>query len=157
MTQQSKKPNALKKQDESYSGKQKCHTIKEQLIINGLTGEVICVHQAKGSVHDFELFKQSEVRLNRFILVVGDKGYQGIDNLHDNSLTPYKKPKNGVLTAEQKAFNSRLSKFRIFIEHINRRIKRFRMFQGRYRNKQCKHHKRISLVCGLHNFELSLG
>jgi hypothetical protein len=124
------------------------------LIINGSTGEVICVHQAKGSVHDIELFRRSGVRLFRYTLLVGDKGYQGICGLHENSITPYKKPKGGKLTPEQKAFNSSLSKFRIFIEHINRRIKRFKMFQCRYRNKQCKHHKRISLICGLHNFEI---
>ena len=124
------------------------------MIINGATGQIICVHQAKGSVHDIELFRQSEVCLFRFILLVGDKGYQGICDLHENSLLPYKKPKGGKLTSEQKAFNRKLSKFRIFIEHVNRRIKRFKMFQGRYRNKQRKHHKRISLICGMHNFEL---
>ena len=79
------------------------------MIINGATGQIICVHQAKGSVHDMELFRQSEVRFNRFILVVGDKGYQGICELHENSLTPYKKPKGGELTLEQKIFNSKLS------------------------------------------------
>ena len=126
------------------------------MIINGVSGQVICVHQAKGGVHDLELFKQSGVHLNRFILVVGDKGYQGIGNLHENSLTPYKKPQGGELTPEQKLFNSKLSKFRIFIEHVNRRIKRFKMFQCRYRYKQRKHHKRISLICDIHNFELEL-
>jgi len=103
-----------------------------------------------------ELFRQSGVRLFKFILLVGDKGYQGINELHENSITPYKKPKGGKLTKEQKAFNRALSRCRIFIEHVNRRIKRFKMFQGRYRNKQRKHHKRISLVCGIHNFELEL-
>jgi hypothetical protein len=126
------------------------------LIINGVSGQVICVHQAKGSVHDLELFRQSRVRINRFIIVVGDKGYQGIAELHKNSLTPYKKPKGGELTLEQKAFNSTLSKIRILIEHVNRRIKRFKMFQCRYRNKQRKHHKRISLICGIHNFEIGM-
>lgn len=126
------------------------------MIINGVSGQVICVHQAKGSVHDLELFRQSRVRINRFIIVVGDKGYQGIAELHKNSLTPYKKPKGGELTLEQKAFNSTLSKIRILIEHVNRRIKRFKMFQCRYRNKQRKHHKRISLICGIHNFEIGM-
>ena len=153
---QNRRQNAPKKQSESYSGKHKCHTIKEQLIINGITGQIICVHKGKGSVHDIELFRQSGIHLFKFILLVGDKGYQGIYGLHENSLTPYKKPKGGKLTSEQKAFNSKLSKFRMFIEHVNRRIKRFKMFQGRYRNKQRKHHKRISLVCGIHNFELGL-
>ena len=116
-----------KKQKESYSGKHKCHTIKEQLIINGMTGQIICVHKAKGRVHDIELFRQSKVRLNRFILVIGDKGYQGICNLHENSLIPYKKPRGGQLTLEQKDFNRTLSEFRILIEHINRHIKRFKV------------------------------
>ena len=156
MIQPNKKLNAQKKQRESYSGKHKCHTIKEQLIINGATGQIICVHQAKGSVHDLELFRQSGVRLNRFILVVGDKGYQGICGLHEYSLTPYKKTKGGKLTSEQKAFNSALSKFRILIEHVNRRIQRFKMFQCRYRNKQLMHHKHFSLICAVHNFELGL-
>ena len=74
-----------------------------------------------------ELFRQSGVRLFEFILLVGDKGYQGIDELHENSIMPYKKPKGGKLTKEQKAFNRSLSKFRILIERINRRIKRFKV------------------------------
>jgi len=89
-----------------------------------------------------------------FIVLVGDKGFQGIINIHANSITPYKKPHKGELTEEQKRFNSRLSKFRIFIEHINRRLKRFKILQHRYRNKQHKHLFRISLIGGLHNFEL---
>ena len=36
-----------KKQKESYSGKQKCHTIKDLLIINGLTGKIICVRRKR--------------------------------------------------------------------------------------------------------------
>jgi len=124
------------------------------LIINGITGHIICVHEGKGSVHDIELFRQSEVRLFKVILLIGDKGYQGMHDLHENSLTPHKKPKGGKLTPKQKIFNRLLSKFRILIEHVNRRIKRFKMFQCRYRNKQRKHHKRISLICGIHNFEL---
>jgi hypothetical protein len=84
-------------------------------------------------------------------LILYHKSYSGKHKCH--SIT-YKKPKGGKLTSEQKKFNSYLSKFRIFIEHINRRIKRFKMFQGRYRNKQRKHHKCISLICGLYNSEL---
>jgi len=88
------------------------------------------------------------------ILLVADKGFQGICGLHAFSLTPFKKSRKGELTPEQKAFNSNLSKYRITIEHINRRIKRFKMLQYRYRNKQRKHLLRISLICGIHNFEL---
>ena len=89
-----------------------------------------------------------------FIILIGDKGFQGIVNLHANSLIPFKKPRKGELTEEQKQFNSKLSKFRIFIEHVNRRIERFKILQMRYRNKQRKHLLRISLICGIYNYEL---
>ena len=88
------------------------------------------------------------------ILLICDKGYQGIANIHSLSFTPIKKPHKRELTKEEKRYNSNLSKFRISIEHVNRRIKRFKMFQYRYRNKQKKHLLRISLICGIYNFEL---
>ncbi|MDR1132131.1 MAG: hypothetical protein LBL15_06915 [Oscillospiraceae bacterium] len=66
---------------------------------------------------------------------------------------PYKKPRNGELTAEQRVFNSILSKFRITIEHVNRRIKLFKILQILYRNKQRKHFLRVSLICGFYNFD----
>jgi hypothetical protein len=84
------------------------------------------------------------------ILLVADKGFQGVCGLHAFSLTPFKKPRKGELTSEQKAFNRNLSKYRIAIEHVNHRIKRFKMFQYRYRNKQRKHLLRISLICGIY-------
>lgn len=101
-----------------------------------------------------ELFKQSNIHIVDSILPVGDKGYQGLPMLHADSLTPFKKPRKGKLTSLQKAFNSNLSKYRIRIEHVNRRIKRFKILQMRYRNKQRKHLLRVSLICGIYNFEL---
>jgi len=124
------------------------------IVIDGGSGKIICVEEAKGSVHDFEIFKQSGIHLLDDILLVGDKGFQGICALHSLSFIPFKKPKNGELTAEQKAFNRKLSKFRMLIEHVNRRIKRFKILQIRYRNKQRKHLLRVSLLCGIYNHEL---
>ena len=123
-------------------------------MIDGLSGKIICVYEGKGAAHDFELFKQSSIHIHDGIPLVGDKGFQGICDIHVNSLIPYKKPRKGELTTEQKVFNSNLSKFRIFIEHVNRRIKRFKILQIRYRNKQRKHLLRVSLICGINNFEL---
>jgi hypothetical protein len=117
--------------------------------------EIICVHESRGAVHGFELFKLSGVHMHDDILAVLDKGYQGIEKLHKNSLIPFKKPRKGKLTAEEKGFNSRESKFRTAAEHVSRRIKRFKILQQRYRNKQHKHLLRISLICGVYNYELS--
>jgi len=124
------------------------------VVIDGQSGKIICVFEAKGSVHDFEMFKQSGIHLLDDILGVGDKGFQGICNFHAFSVTPFKKPKGGKLTDEQKAFNSSLSKYRIRIEHVNRHINCFKMFKYCYRNKQKKHLMRFSLICGIYNHEL---
>ena len=122
-------------------------------MINGQNGEIICVSEAKGSVHDFEMFKQSGFRFLDDILVVGDKGFQGICDIHAFSVTPFKKPIGRNLTEEQKELNLNLSQYRIRIEHVHRRIKRFKIFQQRYRNKQRRHLLRFALICGIVNFE----
>ena len=123
-------------------------------MINGRNGKILCISEAKGSVHDFEMFKQSGIHLLDDILCIGDKGFQGIRAFHAFSVTPFKKPKGGKLTEEQKAFNSNLSKYRIRIEHVNRCINCFKIFKYCYRNKQRKHLLRLSLICGVFNFEL---
>ena len=124
------------------------------IVIDGLNGKIISIHESKGSTHDFEIFKQGKIRLIPDILMVADKGFQGIGAIHSLSLTPFKKPRKGELSSEQKAFNSSLSKFRMLIEHVNRRIKRFKILQIRYRNKQRKHLLRVSLICGFYNYKL---
>jgi len=123
-------------------------------VIDGDSGKIICVSEAKGSVHDFEMFKRSGIRMLADILCIGDKGFQGICDIHAFSFTPFKKPKGGELTEEQKRVNSALSKYRIKIEHVNRRINCFKMFKYCYRNKQKKHLLRLSLICGIYNFDL---
>ena len=122
------------------------------MVIDAETGKIICVAEAKGAVHDFTLFKQSKIHIREDILLTGDKGYQGIENIHFNSMTPFKKARNGVLTERQMQLNSMIAKIRIKTEHVFRRIKCFKIFAHRYRNKQRKHLLRFSLVCGLLNF-----
>ncbi len=86
-------------------------------------------------------------------MIQGYKGYQGLKVCHFNSLTPYKKSKNGTLSDYQKWFNTQISRYRIYIEHVNRRIKRFKILQY-HRNKQKKHLLRISLISAIYNYEL---
>jgi len=107
-----------------------------------------------GKTHDFKLFKNSFIGIDDLILLLADSGYQGILDLHKNSKTPVKKRKNQKLTAEEKLYNRELSKVRIFIENVNRRIKRFRIMSDRYRNKRKRHRLRITIICALHNMDL---
>jgi len=96
----------------------------------------------------------SGVHLLEDMLLVADKGYQGLCALHKFSLTPFKKPRKGELTDLQKLFNRSISQYRISVEHVNRTIKRFKILQHRYRNKQRKHLLRFSLISGIVNYEL---
>ena len=61
------------------------------------------------------------------IQLIAEKGYQGINHYHTNSQTPYKKPRKGQLSQEQKRFNRQYAQRRIQVEHIIRLLKTFRI------------------------------
>ena len=90
------------------------------------------------------------------IKIQGDSGYQGILKLHKNSETPKKKPKGGEMTEEEKAENRRISHERILVENINAKVKVFKITANRYRNRRKRYGLRVSLICGIINFESQL-
>jgi hypothetical protein len=112
---------------------------------------IIAIAQHKGSAHDFRIFKENFEGATDKIKFLADSGFQGILEFHSNSETPVKSSKKHKLTEEEKRFNHELSKRRIFIEHINAWIKRFKIMSYRYRNKRLRHGLRISLICGIYN------
>jgi transposase len=89
----------------------------------------------------------------RHIKICGDSGYQGIAKLHKNSETPKKRPRGGTLSAEEKGENRRISRERILIENINAKIKVFKIIANKYRNHRKRFGLRMSLICGIINFE----
>ena len=143
-----------KKQKSYYSGKQGYHTLKSQIVAAQKSEQVICVRCEKGRVHDFRLWKESKIRLNKEIEILGDKGYQGIQKIHQNSQIPHKKKKTEKLSKEQKKANRQLSQRRIVIEHIHRRLKIFRILSSRYRNRRRRFGLRLNLIAGIYNYEL---
>lgn len=138
-----------------YSGKQKDHTLKCQLVIDALTQQVLCTFFGKEREHDFKLFKASGIHFHPNTESLQDKGYQGIQKLHVFCRLPHKKPKGGNLTPEQKAFNRQLARERIGVEHINRRLKIFRILSERYRNRRRRFGLRCNLIAALYNYELA--
>ena len=108
----------------------------------------------KGSIHDFTLFKQSiGTRISGKYYLFADSGYQGIIKFHKNSTIPKKKPRNGQLSEEDKEFNRLLSKYRIYIEHVNNRLKTFKILSTTYRNRRKRYNLRINLIAGIYNYE----
>jgi IS5 family transposase len=58
---------------------------------------------------------------------LADKGYQGIHKVHAKSRIPKKKPRGGELSREDKKTNQELAKSRVVVEHINRKLKVFKI------------------------------
>ena len=104
-------------------------------MINEHGTEILKVDCCKGKVHDFELFKQSQLLIHPNTEIIVDLGYQGITKIHSNSKIPYKSSKKNKLTKEQKKFNRQHSKRRIPVEHLIRKCKIFNIVKHTYRGK----------------------
>lgn len=129
------------------------HTIKTQVEIGVDTLLIYSLRFAKGSIHDFKLFKFSKVDYNNSNTLFVDKGYIGIEKIHSNSIIPIKASKNHPLTKEEKWYNFEISKVRIAIEHVNAFIKKFKITSTRYRNRRMNFKLFMTLICGIYNFE----
>jgi hypothetical protein len=87
------------------------------------------------------------------IIGQADLGCLGIKKEHANSQIPYKESKGHKLTKREKAYNKRLARQRVVIEHINAKIKTFKIMAYPYRNRCKKHLLRMTLICSIINFE----
>ena len=113
-------------QREHYSGKKKRHTLKTEYVLTA-KGRIASVSPSfPGSHHDLTV-RRAGPRLPARARLYGDSAYQGYDKEHPNIDFPYKKPKKGELTGEEKEYNRGLSGFRVRVEHGIGRTKRFRI------------------------------
>jgi hypothetical protein len=113
-----------------YSGKQKRHTLKTQVVTDG-QGEVLEITAGyRGPTADKRLYEQSGVAARyRAAERYGDKAYQGTEGVR----VPHKKPQGGTLTPEQRDANRAQARVRVRVEHGIRRIKAFRIVRDEYR------------------------
>ena len=123
------------------------------MLVNLKNGEIICLAFANGKKHDFRLFKDSRTHIRTETLLEADTGYQGLVQLHANSLLPKKRSKNHPLTKQQRKENHEISSRRIFVEHAIRFVKRFHILSERYRNRRKRFALRFSLIAGICNFD----
>ncbi len=146
-----------KTKEDYYSGKKKQHTLKAQVIVHWKTGLILDVQTSKGSIYDFNLYKDTcPDWLPCDAKLLADNDYQGIAKLHEQSLTPFKKPRGGHLLELCKQANQYLAKCRILVEHKIGLIKLFKIVAQRYRNRCQRYDLRMKLFAGLVNFELKL-
>jgi hypothetical protein len=133
-------------QESFYSGKQKMHTRKNQLICLPNAVDIVdVVIGEKGPRSDNKLLAQTQAELLADIPFIGDKAYIG----RPNTTTPMKKPPKGQLTQAQKDFNKAVSQKRVYVEHLIRVIKIFRIAKEVFRMRAAMYELAISCVCGL--------
>lgn len=107
-----------------------------------------------GSKHDFQLFKGDACEFSEHLRILADAGYQELMELHENSQTPFRKSKYHALTKREKQSNRSLTRKRIVIEHIFRKLKVFRSLSERYRNRRKRFSVRFNLIAAIYNLEL---
>ena len=106
-----------------------------------------------GKEHDFSLFKNSKLAISKEIKAKVDLGYVGIKKFHSSIEIPMKNSKNYKLTDKDKKENQKKASERIFVEHINAKIKTFQILKQKYRNRRKRYNLRVNLICGLINFD----
>lgn len=126
------------------------------MLVNQASGQIICTAFGKGRVHGFRLFKLHRLPMLAERLCFADRGYQGMAKLHPNSCTPTKKPRKGKLDKAERQHNRSLAQLRVVAEHINRKLKIFRILAERYRNRRKRFGLRFNLIAAIINFELAL-
>jgi DDE superfamily endonuclease len=157
------RPKNATKRKTHYSGKKKRHTVKTQLTVNS---EGLIVHRAnhaRGRRNDLEIYTERRPSLPKEVEQDFDRGYNGVKKYFPDlkCAIPFKKTSPGRghrgekakdLTPEQKAFNKKLSKARVVVEHTASRLKKFNIFGTEFRNRLRHYDAMTDIVSGLINF-----
>lgn len=133
-------------QKKYYSGKKNMHTFKSQIICLPKGEDIVEVVAGEtGPKADITIWRENAHEFDEKQKFIGDKAYVGEPQIR----TPKKKQKNRELTSEEKEKNRQLSSQRIFVEHLIRKIKIFKVMRERFRLKKEKYESIFFTVCGL--------
>ena len=156
--QRLQRPTSSKEDDRQrpyYSGKKKCHTLKNQIAVqpDGTLGAV-SDSVPGGANHDLTLLRrtglveQLDPETEAALL---DKGYEGVrkDYPQHTLYHPYKARRNHPLTDEQKAYNRHLARYRIVVEHTNAQLNQFQVLAQVYRHAREGHSRVVRAVAYL--------
>lgn len=98
-----------------------------------------------GPTSDINIWREGKSKLGCNQRFLGDKAYVGETQIE----TPQKKRKHQELSSEEKAQNREKASQRIFVEHVIRLVKIFRIAQERFRLLSENYQKVILTICGL--------
>lgn len=149
-----------KRADEYYSGKKRQHTLKSQVAVDELNGQVTDVADSvPGPTADIKLLEQSDLlnRLPEDVGAIADLAYVGIDQLHPRGLAaaPRRKPKGKPRPAEDVAYNRAFSQRRIIVENTIGRLRRYEAITQTDRHHRQLHTARVVAIAGLVNRQIA--
>lgn len=145
-----------KRADDYYSGKKKQHTLKSQVAIDEVTGQIVDVADSVlGPTADLKVLEQSDLlnRLPEGVGAIGDLAYLGLDKLHPQGLAnaPRRKPRGKPRPDEDVAYNHAFSQRRIIVEHTIGRMRRYQAITQTDRHHRRFHTSRVAAIAGLVN------
>ena len=153
------KKSKQSKKDVFYSGKKKQHTLKSQVTVNEVSGQIVDVAQSvPGPTADRTLLEESGLlgRLPTGVGAIGDLAYLGMAELHPQGLavTPRRKPRGKERPPEDVAYNRALARRRIPVEHSIGKLRRYQSLTQMDRHHRQKHTARVCAVAGLINRQI---
>ena len=141
----SNQSNVQKKSRLHYSGKKKYFTQKVQILVDSETEEILSSDFCQGRTHDFRLFKESGINCRLMSLFLQMQAIRVLQKFTKIAEFPLK-GKKCPLSQEEKKKNKDLAKQWIFIEHIFRKLKIFRILSEKYRNRRKRFALRFNLI-----------
>ena len=144
----------IQNQQDDYSGKKKLHTMKNLAVCDEKGTILFISDSCQGSTHDKSIWNQIAFDFGE-LNVLADLGFLGAEKDHPNVILPYKKPKNGDITAIQKDINKAIGSVRVKIEHAFSGVKRLKIIRNKIRLKTYQTRNQVfKIAVALHNFRI---
>lgn len=138
-----------------FSGKKHLHTLKNTIISQSDNRVVYLGDSYEGSYHDKTMLEEAGIPWFEEQNILMDLGYQGYQAGEAQVWLPVKKPKNGQLTEQDKAYNQWLASLRVQVEHDIGGIKRINIVSQKIRIRgDQKRDMVMEIACGLHNLRV---
>jgi len=159
-TEQPRQRPPRRSQRRWYSGKKRRHTVKTQVTVNR-RGRILAVSRSvPGRTHDYRLFQREGTarQLPPTTRHYADLGYEGApaDYPAQTLLVPVKRRRNHrVLTRAERRFNRAHARWRIIVEHVLSRLKKYHVLVQTYRHRIAEYNRRFRNVAALVNFRLA--
>lgn len=147
------RPKEAKAQKRYYSGKKKCHTLKNDLISGLEDSQIKYLSPTQaGSRADKAIADEAELVYPPGTEVYQDKGFQGYAPQGVIIHQPKKKPPGGELSDEERETNRLISRLRVAVEHVIAGVKRVHIVHDVFRNTKINYDDLVMVIaCGLHN------